>query len=66
MPKMSGRELVKILKKLRPEIKVLYMSGYSGNAISRHGILENGVEFIQKPLTPKSLLMKIREVLDEK
>jgi CheY-like chemotaxis protein len=65
MPGMSGRKLVDGLKEIHPEIKVLYMSGYTDNAILHHGILEPGINFIQKPFTVESLHRKVREVLDK-
>jgi CheY-like chemotaxis protein len=65
MPRMSGSELAKLLKPLYPEIKILYMSGYTDNAIVRHGVLEKGVNYIQKPFTMEGLARKVREVLDK-
>jgi two-component system cell cycle sensor histidine kinase/response regulator CckA len=65
MPGMSGRELAKSLKKLRPEMKVLFMSGYTDNAIVHHGILEKGIAFIQKPFIPEAMARKVLEVLDK-
>ena len=65
MPGMSGSELAKVLKPLYPEIKILYMSGYTDNAIVRHGVLEKGVNYIQKPFTMEGLVRKVREVLDK-
>jgi len=64
MPKMSGKELAEQLKSLRPEIKVVYMSGYTGNAIVHHGILPPWLNFLEKPFTPECLARKVREVLD--
>jgi two-component system cell cycle sensor histidine kinase/response regulator CckA len=64
MPTMSGRQLAEHVAFLRPELKVLYMSGYTDNAIVPHGILEEGTPFLQKPFTPDSLTHKVREVLD--
>jgi nitrogen-specific signal transduction histidine kinase len=65
MPKMSGRELADRVATIRPEIKVLYMSGYTDNTISHHGILEEGIDYIQKPFTVEGMARKIREVLDK-
>jgi DNA-binding NtrC family response regulator len=64
MPEMSGPELAKYLSSLRPEMKVLYMSGYTDSAIIRNGMLELEAPFFQKPFTPDTLMRKVREVLD--
>ncbi len=65
MPEMSGRELAEHLTHLRPEMKIIYVSGYTDNAIVHHGVLDKNTHFIQKPFAPKTLLEKIRNVLDE-
>ena len=63
MPQASGRELAKHLSSLHPETKVLYMSGYTDDAVIRHGLIAGGTFFLQKPFTPNTLLLKVREVL---
>jgi two-component system cell cycle sensor histidine kinase/response regulator CckA len=65
MPHMSGRELARRLEPLRPNMKVLYTSGYTDSAILDHGMLEEGIAFLQKPFTPGGLARKVRSVLDE-
>ena len=63
MPQMGGRELAEELKAIRPHMKVLYMSGYTDDAIAHHGVLEPGTAFLEKPFTARALAHKVREVL---
>jgi PAS domain S-box-containing protein len=65
MPKLSGRELADRIAEIRPEIKVLFMSGYADNAIVHHGVLEGGMNYLQKPFTLDGLAKKVREVLNK-
>ena len=64
MPEMNGRELAMRVQKERPDLEVLYMSGYTANVIAHHGVLEEGVEFLQKPFSKAELASKIRELCD--
>ena len=64
MPRMSGRELVEQARPLRPEMRILYVSGYSEEAIARQGQLTEGIELLAKPFTPAALTAKIRQLLD--
>jgi PAS domain S-box-containing protein len=64
MPGVSGKELANRVTRLRPDLKVLFMSGYTDEAIVHHGVLDSDVQFIQKPFSPASLARKVREVLD--
>jgi len=66
LPQMNGRELVERLLSLRSDMKVLFMSGYTDEAIAHHGVLTPGSAFVQKPFTNESLARKVREVLDKK
>jgi PAS domain S-box-containing protein len=65
MPEMNGRELAGRLQALNPDLKVLYMSGYTADVIAHHGVLEPGVHFIQKPFAKRELAIKLREVLGQ-
>src|SRR6185369_12664137 len=65
MPQMSGRELAQELSQARRQMKVLFMSGYTDDAVVRHGLLMARVEFLAKPFSPLKLAAKVREVLDK-
>jgi signal transduction histidine kinase/ActR/RegA family two-component response regulator len=63
MPGMNGRALAERMAVLRPEIKIIYMSGYTDDAVVRHGVIHGNANFIQKPFTPDGIARKVREVL---
>ena len=64
MPGLNGRELADRVRSQRPKLPVLFMSGYTDDVILHHGVLDSGVAFVQKPLTPELLFRKVRDVLD--
>jgi len=64
MPEMNGRELSEKLQVLYPQLKILFMSGYTANVIAHRGVLDEGISFISKPFSSKEIALKIREVLD--
>ncbi len=66
MPEMNGKALSEQLTASYPALKVLFISGYTDETISRRGVLEEGVAFLQKPFTPSRLAHKVREVLDQR
>ncbi len=66
MPNMSGKEMAEKLLVTRPDLKVLYMSGYTDNAIVHHGVLDESTHFVQKPFGVDALVQKVREVLDDR
>jgi DNA-binding response OmpR family regulator len=65
MLRMSGKELARRLRKISPKVRVLYISGYTANVISHHGILEAGLDFLQKPFSATELLTAARQILDK-
>ncbi len=66
MPKKNGRECYDEMKKIKPDVKVIFMSGYTADIIHKKGIIEEGIELLLKPISPNELLRKVREVLDRK
>jgi two-component system, cell cycle sensor histidine kinase and response regulator CckA len=65
MPGIGGRQVAEQVVALKPDIKVMYLSGYTNDAVVRHGVLESTVAFLQKPFTPSALALKVRQVLDQ-
>jgi hypothetical protein len=65
MPNLSGRETAESVRARRPGIRVLYVSGYTDDVITHHGVLEAGTHLLQKPFTTQAFLRKVRDVLDE-
>lgn len=64
MPQMTGPQVAERLQALRPQMKVLYMSGYTDDAIAQHGVLKPGTEFMTKPFTTDTVLRRVRDLLD--
>jgi YesN/AraC family two-component response regulator len=64
MPEMNGSQLVEKVLEARPEIRVLFMSGYTDDEVMRRGVIDGQTAFLQKPFTPDLLAHKVREVLD--
>ena len=65
MPEMNGQDLARKMLSLSPHLKCLFTSGYTADVIAHHGVLEEGVHFLQKPFSRKDLAAKVREALDE-
>ena len=65
MPEMNGKDLNEQIMALRPGIKTLYMSGYTANVIAHRGVIDEGINFLQKPFSIHTLAAKVREVLDQ-
>ena len=65
MPGMNGKDLFDLINARYPDMKVLYMSGYMDNEIAHHGVLDKGVQFIQKPFSVQALASKVRETLQD-
>lgn len=65
MPGLNGRQLAEALQSVRPDVGVLYVSGYTSDVIAHHGVLDEGVEFLEKPFSSTELLLRVREVLDK-
>ena len=65
MPDMNGRRLSDTLQALRPDVRTPYVSGYRSNVIAHHGVLDEGVEFLEKPYSRRQLLARVRGTLDQ-
>jgi DNA-binding response OmpR family regulator len=66
MPKKNGKEAYREIKKIRPDIRVLFMSGYMAHTMNKNEIREAGLDFVMKPVSPPDFLKKVREILDRK
>jgi len=64
MPQMSGPELARRIRELRPRTKVVFMSGYTDDALGHHGVLDPDIVLLSKPFTPESLMQHLRRALD--
>jgi CheY-like chemotaxis protein len=64
MPRMGGKEVFDTIRSLDPALKVLFISGYSGDSLQKKGIFEEGVHFLSKPMSPFALLREVRTILD--
>ena len=65
MPHMNGRDLVRRVRQMRPEMKVIYMSGYTDNLVLQGGMVEEGSDFIQKPFSSDTLAKRVRAALQQ-
>jgi DNA-binding response OmpR family regulator len=65
MPKKNGKQVYDEIMELKPDAKVIFSSGYTANIIQKKGILEEGIDFLLKPVSPQELLRKVREALDK-
>ena len=65
MPRKNGKEVYQYVRKVRPDVKALFTSGYTADVIHEKGVLDEGLNFISKPVAPSELLRKIRDVLDQ-
>jgi DNA-binding NtrC family response regulator len=66
MPEMNGRDLARLMDEIKPGQKCLFTSGYTANVIAHHGVLDDGVNFLQKPFSTNDLALKVHEVLERK
>jgi len=64
MPKKNGKEVYEAVRKVRPDMKALFISGYTSEIINKQGMIEKDINFVGKPVSPDTLLRKVREVLD--
>ncbi len=64
MPQMGGRELAERLREIEPDLPILFSSGYTDDAVVRHGVLDTNLNFLQKPFTINEVASKVRELLD--
>ncbi len=65
MPEMNGQDLAKLISNIKPGLKCLFISGYTANVIANHGVLDEGVHFLQKPFSMKDLASKVRQALEQ-
>jgi DNA-binding response OmpR family regulator len=64
LPDKTGREIADILRESRPDMKILYTSGYTENSIAHHGVIDSGIHFLPKPYRPKEMVARIRQILN--
>ncbi len=64
MPRMNGKDALDEMRRIKPSLKVIFVSGYTSDIINKRGMLDQNVDFVSKPMNPKNLLIKVRNVLD--